>query len=97
MDVQRELVDLQVLVDAQDPRDDAPLRMVAGLLRRQPALPDHPLHQRVVLGQLLQGGVPVEVRPRVAHVDHVRLGVFGQQRGHGGPHAPQRRVGVPSL
>jgi hypothetical protein len=92
--VQRELIDGDVLVDPQSPRNDAALGMMGGFLLCEPPLSNHLLDERVVLGQLLECAVAEPVGAGISYVEHVGLPVPCQQGGDGSPHPPELAVGL---
>jgi len=68
MDVERELVDRDVVLHADGPGEDAALGVDGRLLGGEAALPDHPLDEGVVLGELLEDAVPKQVRAGIPDV-----------------------------
>ncbi len=78
-------VDLDVGLHAQGPGDDRALGVDPGLFPGELALPDHLLHQAVVVGELEQLAVLQPVDPGVAHVGQ------GQQVLPVLPHQGERR------
>ena len=77
--LEREGVDLHLLVGAERPRDHAALRMLLGLDLGELALADELVHERVVLGQALEGAVAQEVCAAVADVRERDGAVLGRR------------------
>ena len=86
MHVQCQLIDPDVLVQAEAPGDDVPGRMIGGFLGRDLAVVDHLLHERVVVGELLKRAFSKQVRTRVADVDDACVLFPGLQDRHRRPH-----------
>ena len=90
----RERVDLDRLLGAERAGDHRPVRVLVGLLLRQPARADELGDERVVVGELLQPAVADAVGPRVADVaDRDGAGLLVDERdGDRRPHPGGRGI-----
>src|SRR5207342_1678526 len=96
--LEREGVDLHLLVGAERPCDHAPLWMLLGLVLRELALAHELVDERVVLGEALEGAVAQEVGAAVAHVRERDGAVLAdERRRHRRPHARCLGVGARAL
>ena len=77
----------------QRPQQQRALRVGGDVIGADPALVDQRLHQRVVVGDLVELAVPEQVTARIADVAHRRVPVGPEQRGERGAHALDRGVG----
>ena len=77
----------------QRPQQQRALRVGGDVVGADPALVDQRLHQRVVVGDLVELALPEQVTARIADVAHRGVPVGPEQRGQRGAHALDRRVG----
>ncbi len=78
----------------QRPHQHRAARVLGRLLGGHPAVVDERLHQRVVVGDLVEDSVAQHVAARVAHVGQGEAAAVPQHGGQRRAHAVERRVGV---